>query len=780
MANIGSLVIDLLLSTASFDTDLDRQAKALKKRVAEIGRDAQTIGKRVAQGALATASAFTIMVKSAINTADDLRDLGQATGVSVANLSELEHAAHLSGAGIEDVATAFRRLTISAIESKDSNSKAAAAFKALGVSATNADGSLKGSEELLLDIADGFSKFADGSGKAAVGQALLGRNAQKLIPLLNEGRAGIEAFKDEARALGLTITDETAAAADEFNDNLTRLKGGITGIAREASARLLPTLVGITDQLVEFAKDGDAVNKVVDQIEAGFKALISLGVAVKIVFDVVGGAIGTLAGAAAKLTKGLTAADFVSPARLLFKVGQNAIEAGDAFDHLGEGFGDIADQVGKDVKFIDGLWNGFDETLNEVVVTAKKIKPVLKFGDEETSKAVAKATKTLEEFRQGLLEQVATFGLGEAAATKYRLEFGNLSDEVKKSGEKGLAIKDGILAAANFKQAQEDTKLLGEAITDINIQLDELAGKDVSAALSRFDQQNAELRKTIARSGTAADKEKLDALRVQIGAQAEFNQLQKEAGAITDELAREEERIRNTQETGALTELDSLLALDEARKKALVQLEAIHAKQKEIAAQSGNPALIEGAQKAGAEIDALAAQTDLLAKKLRSGFEDAGTDAFAGWISGAQSAGDAFDQFIGDIEKQITALVAKQLVQKLFSSFFGQTGNTGAAAAGGGSGGGTDYFALIASLFGGGKAYGGPVAAGTMYRVNEREPEFFKPNVGGKVVPLSQMGNTGGQVTQNINVRGDVTEKSAQQLAVETARRQRAASSRLG
>ena len=41
-----------------------------------------------------------------------------------------------------------------------------------------------------------------------------------------------------------------------------------------------------------------------------------------------------------------------------------------------------------------------------------------------------------------------------------------------------------------------------------------------------------------------------------------------------------------------------------------------------------------------------------------------------------------------------------------------------------------------------GRATGGPVTAGVVYRINEREPEFFRPRQSGEVVPLSKMGMT--------------------------------------
>ena len=54
------------------------------------------------------------------------------------------------------------------------------------------------------------------------------------------------------------------------------------------------------------------------------------------------------------------------------------------------------------------------------------------------------------------------------------------------------------------------------------------------------------------------------------------------------------------------------------------------------------------------------------------------------------------------------------------------------------------------------RAAGGPVDAGRLYRVNERigSPEFFAPNAGGRVIPLSEMDGAAGGPAVVINIAG--------------------------
>jgi phage-related protein len=60
---------------------------------------------------------------------------------------------------------------------------------------------------------------------------------------------------------------------------------------------------------------------------------------------------------------------------------------------------------------------------------------------------------------------------------------------------------------------------------------------------------------------------------------------------------------------------------------------------------------------------------------------------------------------------------------------------------------------VVGGIFGGGKAMGGPVKAGTSYVVGERGAEMFVPKTDGVIIPNNKMG--GGNVTNlNINVTG--------------------------
>lgn len=382
---------------------------------------------------------------------------------------------------------------------------------------------------------------------------------------------------------------------------------------------------------------------------------------------------------------------------------------------------------------------------------------------------ISKAVDQLDDFNKSLKAQTEGLADNEAQAIRYRLEFGDLAEAVKRAGAAGKDLKLQIIASADAKQQKEDLKDIETGLMAINAQILEFQNRQDEGALLKFDKENADLVLTLRRQGDEAGLKQIETLRKLVGAQAQINQLNKEAAVIREEESANEDRIRNSLEAGAITELDAMRQLDDARKKAISDLDDIYQKQKLIADASGSETLVEGTKKFAHEIANLKAQTDLLAKNIRSGLVDASSDAFTSFVTGAQSAGDALDSFLKDIERQLVELAAKQLFQKIFS--------TGDASSGGGG-----WIAAIAGLFGGGRATGGPVDAGTMYRVNERGPEYFKPNVGGKVVPLSKMPSMGGMsVVNHFNIQapqGTVSRQTEMQIGARVAKSIQAASGR--
>jgi hypothetical protein len=80
---------------------------------------------------------------------------------------------------------------------------------------------------------------------------------------------------------------------------------------------------------------------------------------------------------------------------------------------------------------------------------------------------------------------------------------------------------------------------------------------------------------------------------------------------------------------------------------------------------------------------------------------------------------------------------------------------------------------LIDSVFGGGKAAGGPVSSNKSYVVGERGPELFLPNTNGMIVPNNRLGGSGGSV-YNITVNGAIDSEGTARTIIDLLNRSNA------
>lgn len=301
MGSLGSLFIDLAANTAKFETDIGRAKKLSEQRSKEIQKGFQDAAKNIA-GALAAidiGNRFGAAFDKAIERADALDEMAQKVGATVRGLSQLQFAAELEG--IDDFTQVMVKLNRATIEAKTATSEQAKAFDALGVSTVDAQGNLKASDALLIDIAEAFAGAEDGADKTAIAMALFGKTGADLIPFLNNGASGIKRLTDVSDQLGLTLDEQTAAAAAKFNDNLFIIGKSSDALFTKVTAQLLPGMADLSEQFKDVSKDGAVVSTIADGIRVGFQGVALLVANVGYVFAGVGREIGGIAAQAVAL-----------------------------------------------------------------------------------------------------------------------------------------------------------------------------------------------------------------------------------------------------------------------------------------------------------------------------------------------------------------------------------------------------------------------------------------------------------------------------------------------
>jgi len=430
MTDLAKLVVRLEAQTAEYQKNLEKAQHQLDKFNKHAGSTAANIGKGLVTAATAAAGAFAYMTYHAIENAEKLHELAEITGISTEGLSQLTYAAKLSGLGSEELVKGLTKLSKAAFGVANSGDVAGSAFGQLGVQVMNANGTIRPTQDLLLDIAERFSHLQDGAAKTGLAMALFGKAGAGLIPFLNQGKDGLAQMTAEANQFGLTVSGDAAAAADVFHDNLVRVKAAQEGMANQLAQQLLPMLSAMSEQFVSAAKNSGALSIGIQFVAGVFKTVVTAGIIVTSVFQQLGQIMYGVAAALLRLRKG---------------------QFSFAAEELSSAFANARNNVVGDMETIAAIWS---DKVPAVAEASKKVEDEVEeniiFNPAKAGKlaadAAAKAVEAMKSMAVSLREQVATFGMTEAAVLRYKIANGELADTIKAGGPAAAAYGDEVVA----------------------------------------------------------------------------------------------------------------------------------------------------------------------------------------------------------------------------------------------------------------------------------------------------------------------------------------------
>jgi hypothetical protein len=232
---IAQLSIDMVAKLAEFEKDLKRATTATEAQTHKMSLAFDMV-KGAAAGVAGALSvgAMVEAVHSVADYADEMGKMSQKVGVAVEDLSALAYAAKLSDVTNETLGKGLKKLSVLMQEAAGGSAEASRTLKALGTSET------QDVNKAMFDIADRFEVLKDGVGKTALAAKGFGEKiGPELIPLLNGGGEALRNATEEAHKFGIVVTKEAAAAAEKFNDNLTRL----AEISRGVKASIFTDLI---------------------------------------------------------------------------------------------------------------------------------------------------------------------------------------------------------------------------------------------------------------------------------------------------------------------------------------------------------------------------------------------------------------------------------------------------------------------------------------------------------------------------------------------------------
>lgn len=284
----SSVTIDFNANLARFSSSIDKATNDLNKFQTNAQRMAGNVKSIFAGlGVGLGVAGLSNLVSQSINFADEMGKAAQKVGTTTDALSGLKYAADLSDVSFEQLQTGMAKLAKTADDAAGGSKSAAEAFAKLRIDPSQ----FADTADLFTEVADKLSKLPDGAQKTALAMDLLGKSGAELIPLLNGGADGLAEMRSEAERLGIVIDGKTAAAAEQFNDNMTRLSAALDGMKQQLGNALIPVLSTFSEELV---KNGDGAKGWGESVAYGVAFAADSVLSAKSVFEQFGKSIAVL------------------------------------------------------------------------------------------------------------------------------------------------------------------------------------------------------------------------------------------------------------------------------------------------------------------------------------------------------------------------------------------------------------------------------------------------------------------------------------------------------
>ncbi len=248
----AKLLVKVETDTKALKTGLDAADKRMGGFANNIKKHHRAIGVAMTAVGAAILTTAALSVKQFASMGDEVHKMALRTGFSTEALSELRHAAQLSGTSLAGVEKASRTLSGAILDAGFGLETYVRAFDQLGLSYEQLR--VLSPEEQFIAVLEALADLSDESARAALAADLFGRAGTSLLPMLEDGAEGLREMRQGAHDLGTVFDKEAALKAALFNNALTNLKGSVNGVMIEVGSFLVDALKPLIDNVTEAIK----------------------------------------------------------------------------------------------------------------------------------------------------------------------------------------------------------------------------------------------------------------------------------------------------------------------------------------------------------------------------------------------------------------------------------------------------------------------------------------------------------------------------------------------
>ena len=410
MGNLGKLNI-VISAVNKTKAVFNQVSQSLNKIKSGVGKALKVFGGFTAAIG-GVGFALAALGKQSFAYIDTLGKTSDQLGVSVEFLQAFQIAAEEAGSSSEGANKALLKFSKNIGEAGRGLKTQADLFRDLGVSIRDSTGNLKGTEQLLLETADGIAALGSSAEKNSALTNLFGRSGQQLFAILNQGGDAVAGLKDKMLELGIGISSEAVDAVERFNDTSNILSRQLNSLKDNVFAAFLPILQTFVNQFTTmfktFAENEGGIEKfskalatnIIDGVQTALLAMQEL---------ILGGSrmVTSLQESLLQVTnffgRNVEAIDLLLDRQNEFE--QRTIEG---FTNVMLKVGEYRNMIGSSVEAMNTLTNGTEEFTNRGTQSfTDALSPLAKFKQEleDTGKAIENTTvQAMKKFEDTLVD----------------------------------------------------------------------------------------------------------------------------------------------------------------------------------------------------------------------------------------------------------------------------------------------------------------------------------------------------------------------------------------
>ncbi len=259
MATAGSIVVDLLMRTGSFETDTDRASKKVKKlgkdssdSAAQVGAAFGKIGGAVAGGLTVATVAVVNWTRQMVNASTELSKLSQLSGTSDQVFQRMAAGAATVGIQQDKLADIFKDTqdklgdfySTGGGAMKDFFDQIAPKVKLTAESFRNLSG-----PEVLQKYYKALEDAGASQADMVFYMEAIASDSAMLAPLLAKNGEGFRKWGDEAQRVGAILDGKTLAAMKEVKEQSNQMDLAFQGLKTQIATELLPQFRNMVDLL---------------------------------------------------------------------------------------------------------------------------------------------------------------------------------------------------------------------------------------------------------------------------------------------------------------------------------------------------------------------------------------------------------------------------------------------------------------------------------------------------------------------------------------------------